>query len=135
MSKVYCGIGTVPKGYRRGTMKECAESGQIRYYGLKKVDPKMIELMQSVKKMPTRETLLKKATVIRVKYGKIKKEYGKNPDVKLKQQMDKYKKEYEKIAKLLKLVETKQKTQKGSSKKSSKKTSKKVSKKTSNISK
>ena len=41
MSKIYCGIGKVPKGSKRGSMKECVESGQIRYYGIKKIDPKL----------------------------------------------------------------------------------------------
>jgi len=35
---IYCGIGDIPKNNRRGTMKECVEKGQIRYYGIKKID-------------------------------------------------------------------------------------------------
>jgi hypothetical protein len=42
MSKAFCGIGQVPKNKIRGSMKDCAELGQIRYYGLKKVDTKLI---------------------------------------------------------------------------------------------
>lgn len=41
MSKAYCGIGNVPKNKKRGSMKECAEAGQIRYYGLKLIDEKL----------------------------------------------------------------------------------------------
>lgn len=44
MSTVYCGICKLPKGKRQGTMKECAELGQVRYYGLHKMDPKTLEL-------------------------------------------------------------------------------------------
>jgi hypothetical protein len=36
MSDIYCSIGKVPSGKRLGSMKECAELGQIRYYGIKK---------------------------------------------------------------------------------------------------
>ena len=43
MTKPYCGVGKLPKGYHRGNMKECAELGQIRYWGLKKADSKIIE--------------------------------------------------------------------------------------------
>src|SRR5579875_3188359 len=44
MSKknIYCGIGKIPKGYSLGSMKECASKKQIRYYGIKKIDPNLI---------------------------------------------------------------------------------------------
>jgi hypothetical protein len=50
--KVYCSVGTIPKGQRLGTMKECADLKQIRYYGVKKIDPKLLEAIKknSVKK-------------------------------------------------------------------------------------
>ena len=32
MSDIYCGINKTPKGQRLGTMKECAEKGQIRRF-------------------------------------------------------------------------------------------------------
>lgn len=42
MSKTaYCGINkTLTKKQRRGSMKECAEMGQVRYWGLYKIDSK-----------------------------------------------------------------------------------------------
>ena len=42
MSKVYCGIGKIPKNQRKGTMKECAEKKQVRLYGLYKIDPQLV---------------------------------------------------------------------------------------------
>lgn len=39
---IYCGIGNVPKGKRRGTMRECVERNQVRYWGIKSIDPKLI---------------------------------------------------------------------------------------------
>jgi hypothetical protein len=42
MTKIYCGVGKIPKNSRKGSMRECAEMGQIRLYGLYKVDPKII---------------------------------------------------------------------------------------------
>lgn len=50
--KIYCGVGDVPKGKRRGNMKECAEANQIRYFGINKVDSKLLD---SVKKNKTQE--------------------------------------------------------------------------------
>lgn len=48
-SKIYCGISEVPKGKKRGSMQECAEKNQIRYYGEKKVDKKIIDSMMETK--------------------------------------------------------------------------------------
>ncbi len=42
MTKIYCGVGKIPKNSRKGSMRECAEMGQIRLYGLYKVDPRII---------------------------------------------------------------------------------------------
>jgi len=58
MSKPYCGVGKVPKGQKRGSMKECAMSGQIRYYGLKKVDPKIVEYAKKAKKGETKRSTI-----------------------------------------------------------------------------
>jgi hypothetical protein len=41
-SKIYCGIGEVPKNMKKGTMKECMEMGQVRLYGLYKIDSKIV---------------------------------------------------------------------------------------------
>lgn len=41
--KKYCGIGDPPKNHKRGSMVDCAKSGQIRYYGIKKIDKKTLE--------------------------------------------------------------------------------------------
>ena len=50
MSEIFCGIGKVPAKSRLGSMKECAEKKQIRYYGVKKVDPKILEIALGTKK-------------------------------------------------------------------------------------
>lgn len=39
----YCGINKVPKNKKRGTMKECLDSRQVRYFGLNKVDQRLLE--------------------------------------------------------------------------------------------
>lgn len=38
----YCGIGDVPTNYKIGSMKECADKGQVRRYGMYKLDPKIL---------------------------------------------------------------------------------------------
>lgn len=50
MSNIYCGARDPPKGKRLGSMKECAEKGQISYYGVKKVDSRLLEAMRKPKK-------------------------------------------------------------------------------------
>ena len=64
MADIFCGIGNVPKNKKRGTMRECAEKGQIRYYGIKKIDSKTLSMSKDKKKddnvLPeTREKLIK----------------------------------------------------------------------------
>ena len=73
MSKVFCDLGDIPKGKKRGSMKECAEIGKITYWGEKKADKKIIESVvekkqkkNSLKKM---ETEYDKMVIL---FGKIK---------------------------------------------------------------
>ena len=39
---IFCGVGKVPSGKRRGTMKECFEKKQVRYWGVKKIDSRIL---------------------------------------------------------------------------------------------
>ena len=47
---IYCGIGKIPKNKKMGSMKECAEKNQIRQYGVKKIDTKLLEHIEITKK-------------------------------------------------------------------------------------
>lgn len=49
ITKPYCGIGKIPKGKHRGSMVECAELGKISYYGIKKIDARLLENCQQQK--------------------------------------------------------------------------------------
>jgi len=72
--KAYCGIGKIPKKQKLGTMKECADQKQIRYWGVKKADPKMIEHARSGSK--NKDTIRNiKLTIVRLrgKESRIKK--------------------------------------------------------------
>ena len=41
--KLYCGIDEpIPDGYRLGSMEECLNAGKVNYYGIKKVDSRLL---------------------------------------------------------------------------------------------
>ncbi len=70
---IYCGVGPIKKGAHRGTMKECAEKRQIRYYGVKKVDPRLVDVATGKRsKGQERGALIKEITKLKgtVKKGK-----------------------------------------------------------------
>ena len=71
--KPYCGVKTVPKNRRRGTMDECYTNGEIRYYGLNKIDSKVIEnkkkkdILASLELNHTMLTLKARKNLIQIK--------------------------------------------------------------------
>ena len=68
IDNIYCGIENLPKGKTRGSMKECIEKNQVRYWGLKKIDSKLIASMSTSKNIPsTRRKLIEKAVIIDAK--------------------------------------------------------------------
>ena len=74
MSKAYCGINKIPKGQKRGSMKDCASAGQIRYYGLKKIDSKLVEYAKKSKKGQTkRSTIIEQKATLKGKINVITK--------------------------------------------------------------
>jgi len=94
----FCGIGEVPKGQKRGTMKECAERGQVRYYGLKKIDKKLVEYASKDKKLRVgsktnlnkkRMELILKDTDLAGKLKKLKSKFDLEKDTKEKNKLQK----------------------------------------------
>ena len=55
---VYCGIDEVPKGKKRGTLEECTAAGQLRYYGIKKIDAKKVAKTKAETKSKSTESNL-----------------------------------------------------------------------------
>jgi hypothetical protein len=51
-SKIYCGIGEVPKGFRRCTPKEASELKQVRYYGLHEVSERIANEYKGISSVP-----------------------------------------------------------------------------------
>ncbi len=135
MSKVYCGVDKVPKGKKRGTMKDCAIAGQIRYYGLKKIDSRLVEHAKSAKRGSAKlNTLIEQKAAIKGKINFITKSFKAEKDpAKKKQLNEQYKKlvvELKKLnAEIIKLTPariTSRKTRKGSKRRKSNKKSKRT---------
>ena len=103
MTEPYCGIGDVPKGHKRGTMRECAEKKQIRYYGIKKIDSKTLDLSKKKNVIPeTREKLFAERAFLVGIIGRNKGRYETTKDPKV---ADEYYKEWKKHeAKLKKVI-------------------------------
>jgi hypothetical protein len=87
MSDIYCGISNVPKGSRRGSMKQCADKGQIRYYGIKKIDSRLIQADKDTKIGMNREQLIYKIKKKQFKMDKYKRRYRKEKDPKKKKEL------------------------------------------------
>jgi len=65
MSNLYCGADKLPKGYKFGNMQECAERKQIRLFGLKRFDPRILKIVKKGEDPATREKLILKLTSLR----------------------------------------------------------------------
>jgi hypothetical protein len=73
---VYCGINDVPKGKKRGSMRDCAKIGQVRYYGLYKIDKKTATLdrQDALKYRKLKAVLLKNYGSYSGKIARLKKD-------------------------------------------------------------
>ena len=96
----YCGIGKLPKNKRFGTMTECKEMGQVKRYGMIRVDKRVIEKSAKDKIGETRNKILLKSAQMRGKIKRIKRELeNKELDKKIKKEKEA---QLEKEKKLLK---------------------------------
>ncbi len=118
-SDIYCGIKTVPKNKKLGSMKECAEKGEVKYWGLKKIDTKILENTKSTKKLSldkTRTNKIKLDTRLKKLTKDLDAEKNKEKKQTLKKQITKTKKDLEKATKeykeAFKLSEEKKKSKK-----------------------
>ena len=113
MSEPYCGIKIPAKGKRRGSMKECADKGEIRYYGIKRVDPKLIEYAQSSRKgKESRESLIKKLVTFRGRLRVAKRDYEEERDKKtraeIRENISKLQIQINEISKMIKKNQSRQ---------------------------
>jgi hypothetical protein len=130
---IYCGSKKVPKNKRLGSMIECAEKGQVSYWGLKKIDTRIMENIKTKKKVSldkSRTNKIKLDTRLKKMVKDLESTKDKEKKQSLKKDIEKTKKELEKATKIykeaFKLSEEKKNSKKGTVKKSSiKKSSKK----------
>ena len=103
---VFCGITQpVPKGHRLGSMKECLDLKQVRYYGLKKIDSKLADSI-NVKK-ESKSDLMIKIAGLRGKLSKLKRDIESSKNFEEKKKITE---EFEKVRKeILSLNEKMQK--------------------------
>lgn len=84
--KVFCGITQpIPKGYKLGSMKECLEMKQVRYYGLKKIDSKLAESINE--KKDSKIELSSKIAGLKGKFFKLKKEIDASKNISSKKKL------------------------------------------------
>lgn len=124
MSKPYCGVSNIPKGHKRGTMKECAQIGQVRYYGLKKIDPRTLEHAKKSRGESKRNLIIQRAK-LRGKLNLLKRKHGAEKDSNKKKKInEEYKKvvvEFKMINNKIKIYESKEANARKRSKSSSRK--------------
>ena len=101
-TKPYCGMkNKIPSGHYRGSIQECLQKNQIRYYGTQKVDQKLIqELINSMpkrkKKVSSLEWASKRETLGGI-ISKLKKIREEIKYEKKKEKLEKLKEEEEKL--------------------------------------
>lgn len=101
--KIFCGITQpIPKGHKLGSMKECLEMKQVRYYGLKKMDTKLVESVVGSKK--NTEDLRARYSSLRVNFNKLRKELQTTKSADIKKELLK---KIEEMTKEIKSIETK----------------------------
>lgn len=111
---IYCGSGKIPAGKREGTMKECLKKNQVRLWGVKKIDKKVLENKNLLN--PEKEYLKLKEYEIVLKA--LKKRANKLKAIDSERGKDKREKEIEKLRKKYKKYHTKWTEQKENYKKS-----------------
>jgi hypothetical protein len=129
---IYCSIGEPGKNKRRGSMRECAEKKQVRYYGIKKIDPRLLEASKKGSKdSKMRDKLAIKMVGLRGRVTRLTRDHASEKDkdkkAKLAEELSKSKKELIDITAKFKKADAGR--QRGGSKKGSRKGSRKGSKK------
>jgi hypothetical protein len=130
--KIYCGTNKPTKNQRIGSLKECAEKKQIRYYGLKKIDKKTVDNALRKDVIPeTREQLLLRLTSLRGLIRRVKGRYETTKDITSKNQYhDEWKKAEKDLLAIMKKFKSIEKVKKVKSK--TKKSTKKPKEKNGN---
>lgn len=124
---IYCGAKKVPKNKKIGSMIECAEKGQVMYWGLKKIDNRVMENIQIPKKVSldkARTNKIKLDTRLKKMLKDLENTKDKEKKQTLKKDIEKTKKDLEKATKEYKEVFKISEEKKASKKNTIKKTTK-----------
>jgi hypothetical protein len=120
---IYCGAKKVPKNKKLGSMVECAEKGQVMYWGVKKIDSRVLENTQGQKKVSldkARTNKIKLDTRLKKMVKDLENAKDKEKKQTIKKNIEKTKKELEKATKefkeAFKLSEEKKASKKGTKK-------------------
>lgn len=70
----YCGSGAVPKGKSRGSAEYCLRKNQVRYYGVEKIDGKLLKEHSSADRIKTVEEERSRYNNFVFKHNKINKD-------------------------------------------------------------
>ena len=107
--KVYCGVeNPIPKGYRLGSMKECVDLNKVTYYGIKKIDPLILNYRKNDNTLDENALQLKKVGLVG-KLNKLKKDISRcNDEIEKKNLI----KQYDLLAKEINSIEEKVKKMK-----------------------
>src|SRR5689334_3955770 len=83
MSKINYGFMPLKKNERRASMKEAVDAGQVRYWGLYKVDSRLLEA-RTQSKQSKKSNLMEEYSSLKGKFARKKREYeaAKDPDKK-----------------------------------------------------
>lgn len=111
-NKIYCGWNeNIPKGQRRGTMKECLDSKQVRFWGINKIDRNLLKTASQPDLDKQIEKVRLQASAIQGKANNIMKKYKRERDdnekEKLKQEYNKYVAEYNQLNNKMKNLQDK----------------------------
>jgi peptidoglycan hydrolase CwlO-like protein len=85
--KIYCGIKEpIPNGYRLGSMAECYEANKVMYYGVKKIDSRILNLN---KNKTDEKSLRNEIAILRGEKTKLKKDLERKDMVGQKSEIEK----------------------------------------------
>jgi predicted RNase H-like nuclease (RuvC/YqgF family) len=103
-NNIYCGINTLKNNVIYGTPQECYNSGQVRRYGLIKINPKELDKFNNNKKKISKTKIIKNMSKYNAEYKKIN-----NLIDKLNKHYDKNCNEINKLKNKLEIIKKKRK--------------------------
>jgi len=106
--KLFYGVKKIPKGYKRANMKEAVEANKYLWWGINKIDKKLLdnkEALQEQKKLKLNETKIRgKIISLKVTINKLKEQYEQKNDLNIIKQYEQNVALYNKYIRMLKVL-------------------------------